>query len=217
MSVVRLGDQQGINGSRDEYTPLVKIYTDASCARNGSMDSSAGCGAVLLDQNRLEIKLVANYLGNVTSQQAEVLACATALERLRRCCRVEVISDSKYVIDTMTGRNRMRSNRLLWTRLIEACYSHHVTWRWVKGHSGVLFRDVADRMARAVRLIHADISIEDLELLQGCLSNGSEQFQIGHFEAELEKVISKYEAEQRSSIPPSQFDGLGTLPSAFSA
>lgn len=216
MSVIRLADQQGVTGSGDEYTPLVKIYADASCARNGSIDSTAGCGAVLIDQNRLEIKLVAKYLGKATSQQAEILACATALERLRRCCRVEIISYSKYVIDTMTGRNRMRSNRLIWTRLIEACYGHHVTWRWVKGHSEVFHQDVADRLARAVRRVQIDISIEDLELLQGCLSDCSEQFQIDEFEAELKKVIAKYEAEQRSPTPPSQFDGLGTLPSAFS-
>ncbi|MBK6589935.1 MAG: hypothetical protein IPG22_16740 [Acidobacteria bacterium] len=61
-------------------------------------------------------------------------------EQLHRSCRVEIVSDSRYVIDTMAGLNRMRTNRLFWTRLVKACYGHHISWRWVKGHSGVAFK-----------------------------------------------------------------------------
>src|SRR3546814_14832585 len=56
---------------------------------------------------------------------------------LFRSCRVEIFSDSRYVIDTMNGRNRMKSNRPFWGRLIEQSYGHHITWRWVKGHDGL--------------------------------------------------------------------------------
>ncbi|MBK6589934.1 MAG: hypothetical protein IPG22_16735 [Acidobacteria bacterium] len=79
MSVVRLVENESGLRSADDYTPLVRIYADASCMRNGAIDSSAGCGAVMIDHNRLEIKLVAKYLGQVTNQQAEILACTKAL------------------------------------------------------------------------------------------------------------------------------------------
>ena len=103
MSIFSLVGNSSDSRREEEYTPLVTIYADASCMRNGAIDSSAGCGAVMLDQNRLEIKLIAKYLGQATNQQAEILACTEALDQLRRSCRVEIVSDSKYVIDTMTG------------------------------------------------------------------------------------------------------------------
>ena len=192
MSVIRLVGSKNGGRSEQEYTPLVRIYADASCVKNGSIEASAGCGAVLLDENRLELKLVAKHLGRTTNQQAEILACAVALEELRRCCRVEIVSDSRYVIDTMTGRNRMRTNRPFWTRLIEACYGHHISWRWVKGHSGVPFQEVADRLARAAAKVNRDLSAEDLEDLSRHLSKGSGDLDIRAFEMELEKVVSRY-------------------------
>ena len=217
MSISRLIDGKGERGNADGYAPLVTIYTDASCMRNGAIDSSAGCGAVLLDQNRLEIKLVAKYLGPLTNQQAEILACEQALEQLRRCCRVEIVSDSRYVIDTMAGLNRMLTNLSFWTRLIEACYGHHISWRWVKGHFGVPFQEVADRLARAAAKVCSDLSADDLEQLSGHLSNTAGQFDIRNFELELEKVVSRYCIARQSFVPAAQFDGIGTLPSAFSA
>mgnify|MGYP001273057302 FL=1 len=217
MSVVSLLENKSGIRSADDYTPLVRIYTDASCLRNGTIDSSAGCGAVMIDHNRLEVKLVAKYLGQVTNQQAEILACTKALEQLHRSCRVEIVSDSRYVIDTMAGLNRMRTNRLFWTRLVRACYGHHISWRWVKGHSGVAFQEVSDRLARSAAKVCSDLSAEDLEELSGHLSNGNEQFDIRDFEMELEKVVSRYGIAHQSCIPAANLDRIGSLPSAFSA
>ncbi|HQU91893.1 MAG TPA: hypothetical protein PLK77_06330 [Pyrinomonadaceae bacterium] len=217
MSVNRLVENKSAIGNTADYAPLVTIYSDASCMRNGAIDSSAGCGAVMLDQNRLEIKLLAKYLGQTTNQQAEIMACTHALEQLRRCCRVEIVSDSKYVIDTMIGRNHMRANRSFWTRLVKACYGHHVSWRWVKGHSGVPFQEVADRLARAAARVYSDLSADDLEQLSSHLSGGFEQFDIRNFEIGLEKIVSRYGIAHQSFVPAAKFDGIGTLPSAFSA
>ena len=219
MSVSKLVEKKRGIAKADEYTPLVRIYADASCMRNGAIDSSAGCGAVMIDHNRLEIKLVAKYLGQVTNQQAEILACTTALEQLHRSCRVEIVSDSRYVIDTMASLNRMRTNRLFWASLVKACYGHHISWRWVKGHSGVVFQEVADRLARASSRISTDLLIEDLEQLSGHLSNTNNtgQFDIGDFELELETVVSRYEIAEQPFAPAVNLDRIGTLPSAFSA
>ena len=217
MSVTKLVENNGGIESTAEYAPLVTIYADASCIRNGAIDSSAGCGVVMLDHNRLEVKLVSKYLGQITNQQAEILACTYALEQLRRCCRIEIVSDSKYVIDTMMGRNHMRADRPLWSRLVTACYGHHVSWRWVKGHSGVQFQEVADRLARAAVRISRDISEADMAQLGGLLYHGSDRLDIREFEMKLEMILAQYESSHRSFAPAAKFDGIGTLPSAFSA
>ena len=69
MSAIRLLENKSGIRSADDYTPLGRIYADASCLRNGAFHESAGCGAVMIDHNRLEIKLVAKYLGQVTRWQ----------------------------------------------------------------------------------------------------------------------------------------------------
>ena len=217
MSVTKLVENKSGIETAAEYAPLVTIYADASCIRNGAIDSSAGCGVVMLDHNRLEVKLVSKYLGQITNQQAEILACTYALEQLRRCCRIEIVSDSKYVIDTMMGRNHMRADRPLWSRLVTACYGHHVSWRWVKGHSGVQFQEVADRLARAAVRISRDISEADMAQLGGLLYHGSDRLDIREFEMKLEMILAQYESSHRSFAPAAKFDGIGTLPSAFSA
>ena len=216
MSVTKLVENKSGIETAAEYAPLVTIYADASCIRNGSIDSSAGCGVVMLDHNRLELKLVSKYLGQITNQQAEILACTYALEQLRRYCRIEIVSDSRYVIDTMMGRNHMRANRSFWSRLVKACYGHHVSWRWIKGYSGVQFHEVADRLARAAVKIRCDVSAVDMEQLGGLLCHGSDQSDIREFEMKLEMILSQYGSSHRF-VPAAKFDGIGTLPSAFSA
>lgn len=157
----------------ENYAPIVSIYADASCLQNGSPDASAGCGAVMIDRNRNELRLLAKYLGPVTNQQGEILACVMALEELRRPCRVEIFSDSRYVIDTMSGRNRMKTNRPFWTRLVEASLGHHVTWRWIKGHDGVVFQEVADRLARASSTVRNDLFSDDLTFSKNIFRMGT--------------------------------------------
>lgn len=204
------------NGRRptDDYTPIVTIYADASCLRNGAADSSAGGGAVIIDRNRTEVKLVARYLGTITNQQAEILACVTALEELRRPCRVEIFSDSRYVIDTMNGRNRIKTNRAFWDQLIERSYGHHLTWRWVKGYDGAVFQEAADRLARAASTAGTDLLLADLDFLAEHLSNEGNQLSIRSFEIELDKIVSRYD-QVELTVPAARMEGLGIYPSAF--
>lgn len=217
MTALKLVKENGGADASESYTPIVSIYADASCLRNGSPDQSAGCGAVIVDRNRMDLKLVGKYLGPVTNQQAEILACVKALEELRRPCRVEIFSDSRYVIDTMNGRNRMKSNRPFWSRLIEQSYGHHITWRWVKGHDGLRFQEAADRLARVVSTAKTDMLSDDLELLTEHLSDESDQFNIRSFEIEIDKVVSRYTTLGNSAYSVVKLDGVGSLPSAFSA
>jgi len=217
MTALKLVNENGGADASGSYTPIVSIYADASCLRNGSPDHSAGCGAVIVDRNRMDLKLVAKYLGPVTNQQAEILACVKSLEELCRPCRVEIFSDSRYVIDTMNGRTGLKSNRPFWGRLIEQSYGHHVTWRWVKGHNGLRFQEAADRLARAVSTAKTDMLSDDLELLTEHLSDESDPFNIRSFEIEIDKVVSRYTTFGNSGCSVVKLDGVASLPSAFSA
>ncbi len=217
MTALKLVKENGRTDTGETYTPLVSIYADASCLRNGSPDQSAGCGAVILDRNRMELKLLAKYLGPVTNQQAEILACMKALEELRRPCRVEIFSDSRYVIDTMNGRNRMKTNRPFWERLVEQGYGHHITWRWIKGHDGLLFQEASDRLARAASTAQTDLLSGDLELLAEHLSDESNQSNIRSFEIELDKIVSRYRTFESTTYATAKLDGVASLPSAFSS
>lgn len=215
MTELKLVKDAGCVDTAEGYAPIVSIYADASCLRNGSLDASAGCGAVIIDRNRNELKLLAEYLGPLTNQQAEISACTKALEELRRPCRVEIFSDSKYVIDTMNGRNRMKTNRPFWSRLVEQSYGHHITWRWIKGHDGVRFQEVADRLARAASTARNDLLYDDLEFLAEQLSDKSSQLNIRFFEIELDKIVSRYNAFGGKTVPVPILDGLAAYPSAF--
>ncbi|MGD9560877.1 MAG: ribonuclease HI [Pyrinomonadaceae bacterium] len=212
MTALKLVKENGRSVPGESYTPLVSIYADASCLRNGAPDQSAGCGAVIVDRNRMELKLLAKYLGPLTNQQAEIIACGKALEELRRPCSVEIFSDSRYVIDTMNGRNRMKTNRLFWGQLVEKSFGHHITWRWVKGHDGLVFQEAADRLARVASTARSDMLSDDLELLAEHLSDDSNQLNIRSFEIELDKIVSRIQTFGRVT----RLDGIAIYPSAFS-
>lgn len=152
-------------------TAKVVIYADGSCLKNGTAEARAGAGIVLMTEDRRRIKLKACFLGAATNQQAEILACAVALESLKTSCRVQIFSDSKYVVETMLGRNRIRANRDFWNRLISACLTHHIEWSWTRGHAGEAFQETADRLARAAATCSDTLDKDTLErlakLLQG--------------------------------------------------
>lgn len=216
MTALKLVRENGRPDTAENYTPIVSIYADASCLRNGSSDQSAGCGAVIVDRNRMELKLLSKYLGPLTNQQAEIVACAKALDELRRPCRVEIMSDSRYVIDTMNGRNRMKANRTFWGKLVQQSYGHHITWRWVKGHDGATFQEAADRLARAASTARTDLLPDDLDFLTAHLSDENNLLSIHSFEIEIDKILSRYQSQDDRSIPVPRLDGVAAYPSAFS-
>ncbi|MGE3385057.1 MAG: ribonuclease H [Pyrinomonadaceae bacterium] len=199
--------------SADTYVPIITIYADGSCFGNGTQDSAAGTGAVVIDHNRRELRLQASYLGPGTNQQAEIVACTNALRLLQRPCRIEIFSDSRYVIDTMAGRNRIKSNRTLWDDLIRACYRHHVTWKWIRGHSGVVFQEIADRLSRVAADLRSGLSEDELESVSRLVKVDSDQAAIGAVEQELRRLAARYQSQR--SVDPFDELNLNSHPQEF--
>ena len=126
----------------------VTIFCDGSSLGNGQTETRAA--AVALLGYRGVWRAVGTYLGIATNQQAEIVAAALGLEALREPCRVRVTTDSRYVVETMCGRFRRKSNQEWWGRLDRAASKHEVKWEWAKGHAGHVIQEAADRAARRI-------------------------------------------------------------------
>ncbi len=134
----------------------MEIFTDGACRGN---PGPGGWGA-LLRWNGHEREV---YGGEVhtTNNRMELLAAIRGLEALTRPCRVTVTTDSRYVQQGITAwlpnwkrrgwrtaDKRPVKNADLWKQLDAEIARHSsVEWRWVKGHSGHLENERADRLA----------------------------------------------------------------------
>ena len=126
----------------------VTIVCDGSSLGNGSKSTRAGAVAIL--DFRGKRKIVGEFLGTATNQQAEIVAACIGLETLKEPCQVEVISDSQYVIKTMSKLFKRKANLDLWQRLDAAAQLHRVVWTWTRGHAGHAVQEKCDEAARLI-------------------------------------------------------------------
>jgi ribonuclease HI len=126
----------------------VTIYCDGSSLGNGQAETRAAAVALLNFRDRW--RAFGCYLGSATNQQAEIVAAAIGLEQLREPCRVRVLTDSRYVVETMAGRFRRKSNHEWWERLDKARAEHRIEWEWIKGHAGHNAQEAVDKAARRI-------------------------------------------------------------------
>lgn len=93
----------------------------------------------------------------------ELTALTKALQALREPCQVEIVSDSRYLLDALTKgwmlkwkRNGWRTvtrqpvrNRDLWEELDRLLARHQACYRWVKGHAVTAENNRCDALAVA--------------------------------------------------------------------
>ncbi|NNM78146.1 ribonuclease HI [Sphingomonas sp. ID1715] len=135
--------------------PLVEIATDGACKGN---PGPGGWGAIIRYGARE--KELSGGEPLTTNNRMELTAALEALNALNRPCRVQLSTDSRYVMDGLTKwlkgwqRNGWKTadkkpvkNADLWQRLIDAAAPHRIEWTWVKGHAGHPDNERADRLA----------------------------------------------------------------------
>ncbi|MGB7069060.1 MAG: RNase H family protein [Pyrinomonadaceae bacterium] len=127
-------------------TKNVTIVCDGSSLGNGRGITRAAAVAVLGFHGHW--RGFAEYLGNATNQQAEIAAAWIGLKNLKEPCKVRLLTDSRYVVETMTGNFRKKTNHQWWEKLEMAAKDHRIDWEWTKGHAGHEIQEVADKMAR---------------------------------------------------------------------
>ncbi len=145
----------------------VKIYTDGGCIGN---PGPGGYGVVLLfGEHRKELS---DSFKETTNNRMELLACIKGLEALKERCRVNLYSDSKYVVDGIAKgwarrwqknnwiRNKKTGDKAvnpdLWQKLLELVKKHDVTMNWVKGHAGNEENEVCDQLANTAARSHPE-------------------------------------------------------------
>jgi ribonuclease HI len=126
----------------------VTIVCDGSALGNGRGETRAAAVAVLGFKGYW--RAVGEYLGNATNQQAEIAAAKLGLAQLKEPCRVKLLSDSRYVVETMVGNFRKKTNHEWWAKLDRAASKHEIDWQWIKGHAGHEVQEIADKAARKI-------------------------------------------------------------------
>lgn len=137
-------------------TDKIEIYTDGACSGN---PGKGGWGAVLLYKHHK--KEIYGGQKETTNNRMELQAVIEALKIVKKTEPIIVYTDSKYVQNGISEwihnwkkngwRNAAKKpikNVDLWQALDEEAVKHKIEWRWVKGHNGNKYNEIADELAR---------------------------------------------------------------------
>ena len=136
----------------------VTLYTDGACSGN---PGPGGWGAILEYQGRE--KELSGGESSTTNNRMELTAVIEGLSALKEPCRVELYSDSKYVIDSLEKgwarswqkRGWVKSDKTpalnpdLWEKLLRLADIHQIHCHWVKGHAENAKNNRCDQLAVA--------------------------------------------------------------------
>ena len=133
----------------------VDIFTDGACRGN---PGPGGWGTLMRYGDKE--KTLKGGERETTNNRMELMAAISGLEELKRPCKVNLTTDSKYVMQGITewivnwkkrgwktASRQPVKNVDLWQRLDAATQGHKIEWHWVKGHSGHPENERADELA----------------------------------------------------------------------
>lgn len=142
----------------------LELWTDGACSGN----PGPGGWAAILVARRADATIakqleLSGGAGATTNNRMELQAVIEGLRALERPSAVTVHIDSAYVMDAvtrgwhvgwrargwLTANRQPVKNRELWEALIALLDRHTVTWKKVKGHSGVQLNERCDELAVA--------------------------------------------------------------------
>lgn len=129
----------------------VSFWTDGAY----SSSKKHGGWAFYCPQYRLK---VCHQEWNTTNNRMELLAAIKALEFVIDSALPEkeivIYSDSKYLVETMSGNYSKKTNLDLWTQLddlVHELFNKQIKFIHVKGHTGEANEnDIADKLANLV-------------------------------------------------------------------
>ena len=160
-----LGAEQGIeekselenNQNLNKYQEF-KIYTDGACLGN---PGPGGYAAVILNSDSKKLKTVAGSEKDSTNNRMELRAVIEALKNIPKNTKIELYSDSSYVLNGLsswvegwkkngwkTASKNEVANQDLWQELDQLSSDFELSYQKVKGHSGDQFNEEVDTMAK---------------------------------------------------------------------
>ncbi len=134
----------------------VEIYTDGACSGN---PGTGGYCAILIYNGKE--KVVSGRVEDTTNNRMELVAVIEGLKALKEPCKVNLYSDSQYVINAINekwlegwvkagwranSKNNVK-NVDLWQTLIPFLEKHIVNFIKVKGHSDNEYNNRCDKIA----------------------------------------------------------------------
>ena len=136
----------------------VTLYTDGACSGN---PGPGGWGAILIYKDIR--KEMSGGDRETTNNKMELTAAIEGLSALKEPCKVQLYSDSKYLIDGITkgwargwrakgwkkSDGKPALNVDLWEKILELDDYHEIEYIWVKGHAGNPNNERCDRLAVA--------------------------------------------------------------------
>ena len=148
-----------------ESKPQIILYTDGACKGN----PGPGGWAFVLQHPKSGKELERfGSEANTTNNRMELLAVIEGLKTLTKPSQVEVVSDSKYVLQGLEDwmpkwkRNNWRrkegnswkpvKNVDLWQELDQLKSLHELTFQYVPGHSGHPLNERCDTLASTAAL-----------------------------------------------------------------
>ena len=133
------------------------IYTDGACLGN---PGPGGWAAVIFDKEKKK-KILKGNEESTTNNRMELIATIKAIEIIEYKSNIKIYTDSKYVIDGISSwiinwkKNNWKTsskepvkNVKLWQKLDYVSSKHEIVWEWIKGHSGHIFNEEVDELAR---------------------------------------------------------------------
>ena len=135
----------------------VIIYTDGACSGN---PGPGGWGTILMYKDTK--KEISGGNPDTTNNIMEITAVIEGLKLLKEPCKVQVYSDSAYVVNAFNqhwienwikknwqnSKKEPVKNKELWLELYALVKQHEVEFIKVKGHSDNEFNNRCDELAR---------------------------------------------------------------------
>jgi ribonuclease HI len=194
--------QQKLRESNGILIPMsvITIYCDGSSIGN---PGPGGWGAVVADGARA--KELGGYDKETTNNRMELTAAIESLRILKQKKSVEIHTDSSYVINGttkwvkgwqkngwITKEKKDVVNRDLWEALLRAAEKHEITWKHVKGHSGIQLNERVDMIANGFA------RQENMELFSGSL----EKYKAVLRGMPKARVVSKSKSKSKTKTGP---------------
>ena len=138
----------------------VTLYTDGACSGN----PGPGGWAAILRYTEIERELSGGE-AETTNNRMELSGVIAALQALKEPCRVDLFTDSQYIVNAinqgwalrwrkngwMRNKTDKALNPDLWQTLLDLLDVHEVTFHWVKGHADNEYNNRCDALAVARR------------------------------------------------------------------
>ncbi len=134
----------------------INMYTDGASSGN---PGPGGYGVIL--KYKENIKELSGGFRKTTNNRMELKAVIEGLNSLKEKCKVNIYSDSKYIVDAVQlgwifkwknlGWKRKKNQKLLnpdlWKEVFDLLQKHEVKFFWVRGHSGHQENERCDQLA----------------------------------------------------------------------